>query len=387
MSYKRKPIYQFESKDSTGIDKVPLSRLLVIEDFYGAYKQFIKNSSANLTENSTIEDAFNLGNLTSIAGDGFITTPQITQPIQDSTDIAIATVLECTPFATSTNVITSHLSTDWQISTSNTFSTITFQALDSTSKLSIVASNLEANTQYFARVRHKSVDFVSDWGMGVSYTTTAAGINTPTLSITGGTTDVIETPEFTGSTFTVTNDTDTHVSTTWEIYQGTTLIWASVADTSNKTSITVPSGELLANETYEAKITYNGAKYTSATSSVSFSTLASFIDTPVLSGPSSANEMAVINITIDNYDVANTYVISVTDGSYLRTTNTIAWTLPSVVADIQATMTVYATVMGMNSGNAVKVVDVLNIPIVADSAIVVTDYLAVEDINNTFTYV
>lgn len=387
MSYKRKPIYQFESKDSIGIDKIPLSRLLVIEDFYGAYKQFIKNSNANLTENSTIEDAFNLGNLTSIAGDGFITTPQITAPLQGSEDIAIATVLECTPFDTSSNVITSHLSTDWEISSTQNFSNIVFQALDSSSKLSIVASNLQANTQYFARVRHKSVDFVSDWGMGVSYTTTAAGINTPTLTISGGTTDVIETPTFTGSAFAVTNDTDTHVSTTWEIYQGATLIWSSVADTSNKTSITVPSGELLANNTYEAKITYIGSKYTSATSSVSFSTLSSFIDTPVLSGPSSANELAVINITIDNYDVTNTYVISVTDGSYLRTTNTISWTLPAVVSDTESTMTVYASVMGMNSGNATKIVNVLNIPIVADSAIVVTDYLAVEDINNTFTYV
>jgi len=45
MAYRRKPIYQFDNKDSVGIDKIPNGSMVVVKDYDGVMKQFTKNDT------------------------------------------------------------------------------------------------------------------------------------------------------------------------------------------------------------------------------------------------------------------------------------------------------------------------------------------------------
>ena len=109
---------------------------------------------------------------------------------------------------------------------------------------------------------------------------------------------------------------------------------------------------------------------------------------PVLSGVSSGNEGSTVQIKIANYDVdAISYTITVTGGSYRRTDNVISWTLPAVETDTNHTMGVLVTTGFGPSAMTNKTVQVLNVPIVADTAVQVTDYLAVEDTNDGFSHI
>ena len=88
----------------------------------------------------------------------------------------------------------------------------------------------------------------------------------------------------TGS-FGVTNGTDTHASTDWEIWTGAnrsgTLVWSSINDTTNKTSITVPSSANLAvNTTYYLAVRHKGTTYGyGGYGYVSFTTASQFLPT------------------------------------------------------------------------------------------------------------
>ena len=63
MSYKRKPNYHFASKTETGLDNVPLGRVVVCEDYDGATKIFVLSDKTGVTGSTTIEEAFGSGNL------------------------------------------------------------------------------------------------------------------------------------------------------------------------------------------------------------------------------------------------------------------------------------------------------------------------------------
>jgi len=52
-------------------------------------------------------------------------------------------------------------------------------------------------------------------------------------------------------------------------------------------------------------------------------------DTPTLSGDVTGEEATELDVTITNYSATATYTISVQAGSYIRTGDTIAWTLPA----------------------------------------------------------
>lgn len=67
MAYNRKPLYQFKTSSETGIDKVPLKRVVVVED---TNKQYIKDNNTGLTASSTVQDAIDNGNLVLVGGSG-----------------------------------------------------------------------------------------------------------------------------------------------------------------------------------------------------------------------------------------------------------------------------------------------------------------------------
>jgi len=65
MAYKLKPNYHFADDLQTGIDKVPIGRIIVCEDFGNSnvIKWLKKVSNTGLTLTTTIEDAWIAGNL------------------------------------------------------------------------------------------------------------------------------------------------------------------------------------------------------------------------------------------------------------------------------------------------------------------------------------
>ena len=110
-------------------------------------------------------------------------------------------------------------------------------------------------------------------------------INTPSITApTNGATGQMDTFTITASAFGVTNGSDTHASTDWEIWTGAgrtgTRVWSSLTDTTNKTSITVPSGSLAVSTTYYIAVCYNGTTYgSSGYASSSFTTASAFLPT------------------------------------------------------------------------------------------------------------
>lgn len=67
MAYKLKPNYHFANTDSVGIDKVPVGRLIVVEDYGNQHeiKWLRKVSNYGLDETTTINEAITLNGLNS----------------------------------------------------------------------------------------------------------------------------------------------------------------------------------------------------------------------------------------------------------------------------------------------------------------------------------
>ena len=130
--------------------------------------------------------------------------------------------------------------------------------------------HLKANTQYRVKCKYFGKIYESAWG--VKEVTTGAEfsrIAMPELTVSGAPDNVPDAPTLSGSEFLIlpTNrDTDTHVSSTWEIWNEheTQKIWEVTDNGEHKTSIKVPSGTIEANNAYIFKLTYHGQKFASS---------------------------------------------------------------------------------------------------------------------------
>lgn len=191
--------------------------------------------------------------------------PSITTPADGATDFSGAVIASA--YSTYTSFTGPHQWSEWQFSVNSDFSTIDHTSGQDTANLtSYTPSGLDANTTYYVRVRYGSDYHASWWSAPISFTTPNTYIEAPTVTVTGEPDQVPETPTITGSAFTVVNGSDTHQSTTWRVKDGGgTVVWESVDDTANLTSIDVPAGNLQTSTTYSFEVTYNGATYTSGT--------------------------------------------------------------------------------------------------------------------------
>lgn len=81
----------------------------------------------------------------------------------------------------------------------------------------------------------------------------------PTLTVQGAPDAVPETPTLTASAFESAPSGDTHASTDWRVRRVSdgVVVWSSIGDTVNKTSITVPAGNLVISEEYDFEVQYN----------------------------------------------------------------------------------------------------------------------------------
>jgi hypothetical protein len=99
-----------------------------------------------------------------------------------------------------------------------------------------------------------------------------------------------------------------------------------------------------------------------------------------LSGPTVGNEGTDIQLAIQGWTLGDSYAITVSGGSYVRNTDLITWTLPSVVNDTMHNMTIQ-----VNGGSSyTHDVYVINIPTTTDTSISLTDF-SVNSSNNGWT--
>jgi len=104
MSYTRKPNYHFKTKLDTGINKVPDGMVVIVEDYDGEKKGFIKNSSTGLTASSTIQDAFTGLNIKVSTG-GAITSYRFTATEGQTAFVTTGSTLSADPLVYSNGVL------------------------------------------------------------------------------------------------------------------------------------------------------------------------------------------------------------------------------------------------------------------------------------------
>lgn len=181
-----------------------------------------------------------------------------------------------------------HAATQWQLSTSAGFGAIAYdQTVGAVTSHTVPGSSLAIDETYYWRARFQDEDGKwSEWTEVTWFSTADIYVSTPSItSPPNNDTDVGETPTFASSAYNVVNGPENHISTDWEVRLAAddSLIWSSSADTSNKTSITMPSGELVASTQYKVRVRYHDANYGSSawSSYVTFTTTAQFLPTVI----------------------------------------------------------------------------------------------------------
>jgi hypothetical protein len=108
--------------------------------------------------------------------------------------------------------------------------------------------------------------------------------------------------------------------------------------------------------------------------SFSFTTPVVSVATPIVNGPTSANEAVTTTFNISNYNASYAYYIAVTGGSYTRSGATISWTLPLVSADTVHTINVQAVYLGTSSSYGGASITVTDVPLPGDIGLYITDF-------------
>ena len=259
----------------------------------------------------------------------------------------------------------SHEATDWEVYRGSEISggPVWSSKGDKVNLTSIMMPNgiLETSTAYTVRARYKGATYNwSKWG-STTFTTKAQfdHIATPTITCSGNTSAVMEQDTFNGSAFTPVSDaghSDTHASSDWIVRQGARIVWQSLNDTSNLTSITIPRGTLSTGTAYTISVRYKGNTFGySNEGTLAFTTAAQFthIATPTLTcseGVSGVGETPTISgspFTVQpsgtDQHTWTTWIIKIKDGAevYRKAQDTVALTMLNVPAGVLVVSTTY----------------------------------------------
>lgn len=190
-----------------------------------------------------------------------IVTPVITSPTNGTIDF----IGEITAtYTTAISYVGVQDYVKWECATDVAFTAI-FDSYEGSSNLTSWTPSVGlALTTVYVRVKQGSDGHLSTWSDTLSFTTPNILVQNPTLTVAGTPSDVTETPTLTTSAFSVYNGTDTHASTDWQITQGGSVVWESLANSANKLSIAVPSGILEVSTAYVFRARHNGTTYGSS---------------------------------------------------------------------------------------------------------------------------
>ena len=219
--------------------------------------------TANVTDLTVIRSDGARNDFRIAIGAQSIAKPSILSPASGSVDVPLGPLLTASAFMAYPDGADTHLNTDWRIRTMA--GAVVWQSLANAvnkTNIQVPDNTLPLNTQLQADVRYRGTTLpVSSWSDAVTFTTTNQSISTPTITAPmNGATGIGATPVFTSTAF-ATNPlgADTHASSDWQLKNSLgVVIWSSVADVVNKTSITLPTGVLAVSSQYTMEVRYNG---------------------------------------------------------------------------------------------------------------------------------
>ena len=219
--------------------------------------------TANVTDLTVIRSDGARNDFRIAIGAQSIAKPSILSPASGSVDVPLGPLLTASAFMAYPDGADTHLNTDWRIRTMA--GAVVWQSLENAvnkTNIQVPDNTLPLNTQLQADVRYRGTTLpVSAWSDAATFTTTNQSISTPTITAPlNGATGIGATPTFTSTAF-ATNPlgADTHASSDWQLKNSLgVVIWSSIADAVNKTSITLPTGVLAVSSQYTMEVRYNG---------------------------------------------------------------------------------------------------------------------------------
>lgn len=149
---------------------------------------------------------------------------------------------------------------------------------------------LGSNKPYFWRSCFTDAEgTVSQWSDATTFTTIAVSIGQPTITspVNGAPTNS-ETFTLQATAFLIQGATDTQASADWEIWDGPNgtgnRVFAALASTTNKTSITIPPNTFVRGQAYYPRVRYNSNRYGTSSWSVQTAFIAIWPTVPTVIG-------------------------------------------------------------------------------------------------------
>lgn len=196
--------------------------------------------------------------------------PSITSPLNGQTNFPLIGPMVAEAFASTGSDV--HFASEWQIAIASDFLTLAYSFFNtSTNKVSlnIPEGALNQLQAYFVRVRYVgSNGGNSEWSLPINFITgVPVAIEKPTIiSPTNNQAPFSKIGPFTSSAFALTSGIATHVSTDWQISafpNFVSLIYQSINDTVNKTSLQIMPDVLMNLTEYYVRVRYDGETTTS----------------------------------------------------------------------------------------------------------------------------
>lgn len=221
--------------------------------------------------------------------DTYVVKPTMVLPVNGTVGLGPKIELLSSNFKTIT-FSDEHISSDWQVASDINFTDIVFEKLNEVQgKIQYLIERLAPNKTYYARVRHTSEsNGTTEWSIPVMFKTKVAYINKPyILNPVTNTENLGPVINFTSSEF-KSDDTDTHVSSTWQVSDSEnfgTILYGVIEETDSKTSFNVKN--IGPNKKYYARVKYKGTSgdWSDWSNICYFFTHGSYIDTPTIITP------------------------------------------------------------------------------------------------------
>ena len=195
-------------------------------------------------------------------------TPAISAPANAAAGLMERPTLALASYSSPTGV--AQAGVQFQLATAATFANVLHDSGEKPAGLSytVPAATLVAGTTYYLRGRVKDMAGLwSDWSAVTSFATAASFVYVAAPALTGpanNAVDVPEQPTLSSSAFTVVGGADTHSASQWQIRTAagnyTAPVWDSGTDATNKLTVVVPAGKLLAGQSvYYLRVRHQGA--------------------------------------------------------------------------------------------------------------------------------
>lgn len=232
-----------------------------------------------------------------------VSTPVIVSPTPNAPAQFLTLEIASSPFELSKGSDI-HESSEWELSKDQSFASVLYSSANVLSERTAwTPPRLEIDTDYYVRVRYKGRDYgYSAWSTPRLFRTINVLVGKPaiTMPVEGSTPSSLSVSMM-SSAFTITGDTDVHVSTDWQLSKTAdfiNVVHSSIGSASNKTLWTPP--RLESNTSYYVRVRYLTAKYgySEWSDPVSFKTILVTLATPSVVSPVNGDQSVSIYSTI-----------------------------------------------------------------------------------------